>query len=71
MSVEELAIAVRESKTFKDFEEFRKDLCRKRSYTKKLLDLFLQARREGIEYIKDNPTVSRFDVQLINEILNK
>jgi hypothetical protein len=69
MSVEELAIAVRESNSFKEFEEFRKDLCRKRSYSKKLLDLFIQAKREGIEYIKNNPNVSRYDVQLINEIL--
>lgn len=70
MSIEEIAVAIKESKTFDGFVNYRKVLTSRRTYAIKLHDLYHQTRREGLDYIKRNPNSCSYDVQLIEEILN-
>lgn len=68
MNERDFKIAVENSKTFADFELFKKDLVLKRRNLEHLYDLYGQASRLGLDYLKQNQNITRSDFALIQEL---
>jgi hypothetical protein len=66
----EFTQAIKQTKTFKDFETFKQGLVLKCANIVKLYDKYQQACRYGIEYLKRNPNILANDVKLIDEVIN-
>lgn len=69
MNERDFKIAVENSDTFKKFHIFKQRLTLKRLNLSRLHDLYGQAQRLGIDYLKQNRNLSSVDVTLIAEIL--
>jgi len=62
---------VENSDVFKSFPAFKQNITVKRKVLNHLHDLYGQAERHGISYLKQNPNNSSTDVKLIESILPK
>ena len=71
MNERQFRIAVENSETFKGWEIFKQKLVLKKLNLIHLLDLYGQAERLGIDYLKQNKNLSSNDVKLIEELLKK
>lgn len=65
----DFAEAVKNSDTFKNFEQFKKNLIVKRNPMIILYVKYCQACRYGIDYIKQNPNIMASDIAIIKEII--
>jgi len=65
------ALAMKETETFKKFENFKKGIVSERKNTDRLHDYYQQAVKNGIEYLKQNPNLFSNDISIIEEIINK
>jgi len=54
---------------FKKFENFKKALTLKLKNIIRLKDLYEQAKRYGVDYLKQNPHLSSTDVKIIQNII--
>ncbi len=64
-----LKIAIENSDTFKRFEKFKQGLTVRKSNIKRLLNLYQQANKFGLLYVKQNKNFTVTDVALITEIM--
>lgn len=71
MNERQFRIAIENSETFKSFETFKQRLVLKKLNLSHLHDLYGQAERLGIEYLKQNRNLSSNDVKLIEELVKK
>jgi len=72
MNEHDLKKAIENTSVFKSFEKFKQGIVLKRLNLIHLHDLYGQAERLGIEYLKQNPNIIHSDFKLIEElILNK
>lgn len=62
--------AIKETKTFKDFEKFKQGIVIKRANVTKLYDKYLQATKFGIAYLKQNPSLYANDIKMIEDVIN-
>ena len=61
---------VEQSEVFQSFPKFKQDIYLGHKVLSRLEDLHGQAERLGINYIKQNPSLTISDINLINSILN-
>lgn len=71
MNERQFRIAVENSETFKSWELFKQRLVLKKLNLSHLLDLYGQAERLGIDYLRQNRNLSSNDVKLIEELVKK
>lgn len=71
MSEEQLAAEIKETETFKSFPGFKKPIVLKRKNVQHLQDLYGQASRLGMDYLKQNVNIMQSDIKLIEELINK
>lgn len=69
MSEQDLKKAIENTSVFKSFEKFKQTIVLKRSNLIHLHDLYGQADRLGIEYLKQNPNIMKSDFNLIEELI--
>ena len=69
LSLIDFQVAIKETETFNNFENFKKGIVIKHKNILRLHDYYQQACRNGIWYIKQNPNISISDAALINEII--
>lgn len=67
----QFAQALRNTETYKGLENFQQSIVMRRPNVQRLFVYYQQACREGIWYIKQNPSVFGREVNLINEIINE
>lgn len=70
MNRQDLITAIKESKAYAGYENFKKPLVLKPRNIDHLHDLYGQATRLGIAYIKQNPNTMKADLVLLEEIFN-
>lgn len=71
MNQRDFRIAVENSDTFKEYPIFKQNLTKKNKNIIHLHDLYGQAERLGIDYLKQNRNLSSNDVKLIEELVKK
>lgn len=71
MNERQFRIAVENSDTFNSWETFKQRLVIKKLNLTHLHDLYGQAERLGIDYLKQNRNLSSNDVKLIEELVKK
>ena len=72
MNEHQLKIAIENTSVFKSFEKFKQGIVLRKLNLVRLHDLYGQADRLGIEYLKQNPNILNSDFRIIEElILNK
>lgn len=69
MNDEQFKELIKKSSVFIGFEQFKKDLTLKRINVSRLKNLYNTSISQGIEYLKQNPTLSGTDVKLIESLL--
>jgi len=69
MSEHQLREAIENTQEYKNYEKFKQGIVLRRANLIHLNDLFGQAQRLGIDYLKQNPNIMHSDVKLIEEIL--
>lgn len=70
MTEQDFKTAIKETDIFKAKAIYSKNILLK-NRVPALYDYYLQAKRYGIEYLKQNPNILSSEVGLIGEILNK
>jgi len=70
MTEHSLKIAIENSDTFRGFEKFKQGLTVRKANIQRLHDLYQQATKFGLWYIKQNKNFTVTDVALITEILS-
>ena len=63
--------AIKGTKVFKDYPVFKKNITLLNQNIVRLHDLYGQADRLGIAYLKQNSNLMASDVKLIEELLNQ
>lgn len=71
LSETKFAEAMRQTKTYKGFENFKQSIVIRKPNIHRLFDYYQQACRYGIEYLKQNPNITISDVALINDVINE
>lgn len=71
MNEHDLKIAIENTVVFKAFPRFKQGIVLKRLNLVHLHDLYGQADRLGIAYLKQNPNIISSDFQLIEELIKK
>jgi len=61
--------AIENSETFNNFPKFKKGIVLSRKNIDHLLDLYGQAERLGIDYLKQNRNIVSSDFKLIEELI--
>jgi len=69
MTEEQFKELILQTEVFNKYETFKKNITLKRQNIKRLKDLFNQAERYGIDYLKQNGNLMSSDVKLIENIL--
>ena len=69
MNENQLRIAIENTSVFKSFEKFKQGIVLKRLNLIHLNDLYGQAERLGIDYLKQNPNILQSDFKLIEELI--
>jgi len=69
MSEHQLREAIENTQEYRNYEKFKQGIVLRRANLIHLNDLFGQAQRLGIDYLKQNPNIMHSDVKLIEEIL--
>ena len=64
-----LRIAIKNTAVFNSFEKFKQGLVLRRESLIHLHDLYGQADRLGIDYLKQNPNILRSDFEIIQELI--
>jgi hypothetical protein len=62
---------IQQTEMYKGYPIFKQRLTLSQINLKRLFNLYGQADRNGIEYLKQNPNLSSSDVNLIKELLQK
>jgi len=70
MNERDLKIAIENSDCFKNYPKFKQSLVLKRQNIIHLHDLYGQASRLGIDYLKQNQNLLKSEILLIEEIIN-
>lgn len=65
----QLKKAIENTQEFKGYEKFKQGLVLKRQNLVHLSDLYGQAERLGIDYLKQNPNIFHTDFKLIEELI--
>jgi len=60
---------IQQTEMYKGYPIFKQRLILSQINLKRLFNLYGQAERNGIEYLKQNPNLSLSDVNLIKELL--
>jgi uncharacterized protein YktA (UPF0223 family) len=71
MTEQTIKQAIQATELFKQYPRFKKSITLSQNNLKRLWNLYGQADRLGIEYLKQNPALTSSDVNLVNELLNK
>lgn len=66
----QFAEALRNTPTYKDFENFKKSIVVRRPNIVRLHNYYQQASKYGIDYLKQNQNITISDVKLIEDVLN-
>ena len=70
MTEQDFKEAIKDTLVFNKHPIFKKNILL-RYRVPALYDYYLQAKRHGIEYLKQNPNILTSEVKLINEIITK
>jgi hypothetical protein len=62
---------IKQTEIYKGYPVFKQRLTLSQINLKRLFNLYGQAERNGIKYLKQNPNLSLSDVNLIKELLQK
>lgn len=65
----QLKKAIENTNEFKSYEKFKQGLVLRRQNLVHLNDLYGQAERLGIKYLKQNPNIFHTDFKLIEELI--
>lgn len=72
MNERQLKIAIQNTSCFKAYERFKQGIVLRQQNLIRLHDLYGQADRLGIDYLRQNPNIMQSDFKLVEElILNK
>tara|TARA_R110000782_G_scaffold96651_1_gene181218 strand:+ start:159 stop:377 length:219 start_codon:yes stop_codon:yes gene_type:complete len=71
MNEYDLRIAIKNSETFKSYPRFKQGITLSVKNVNNLHDLYGQASRLGIDYLKQNPNILSSDLKLIAELIEK
>ena len=69
MTEEQFKALILQTEVFQQYENFKKNITLKRTNVQRLKSLYMQAKKYGIEYLKQNPNLMQSDVKLIENIL--
>lgn len=69
MNDQQLKQAIENSEVFKSFELFKQELTVRHLNLQRLRPYYEQAKKYGIDYLKQNPSISQSDVKLIGSII--
>ena len=69
MNDQQLKQAIEASEVYKNFEKFKQNITSKLSNIQRLRPYYEQAKKYGIDYLKQNPNITQGDVKLIESIL--
>lgn len=69
MDEQQLKIAIQNAQQFNSYEKFKQGIVLRRLNLVHLHDLYGQADRLGIEYLKQNPNIFHSDFKLIEELI--
>ena len=69
MDEHQLKIAIQNTQQFNSYEKFKQGIVLRRLNLVHLHDLYGQADRLGIEYLKQNPNILNSDFKLIEELI--
>lgn len=69
MNEHQLKAAIENTQEFKSYPKFKQGIVLKRLNLVHLHDLYGQADRLGIEYLKQNPNIFHSDFKLIEELI--
>lgn len=67
----QFAEALRQTKTYESLENFQQSIVIRRPNVQKLFIYYQQACREGLWYIKQNPSIFGREINLINDVINE
>lgn len=68
MSEQDIRSAIQNTETFKNFPIFKQGIVLKRKNIERLFDLYGQASRLGLPYLKQNPNISVSEFNLISDL---
>lgn len=71
MTKESMQQAIKGTKVFQDYPQFKKNITLLNQNLVRLHDLYGQADRLGIDYLKQRTNLMSSDVKLIEELLNQ
>ena len=69
MSEQDLVIEIKKTKCFLNYPKFKQSIVLRRQNIIHLHDLYGQAHRLGIGYLKQNPNIFHSDFKLIEELV--
>lgn len=69
MTEHNLKQAIQQNEIFNSYPKFKQSITLSQNNLKRLFNLYGQAERNGIEYLKQNCTLMSSDVKLIEELL--
>lgn len=69
MTIPQLKEAIQNSEYFQKYPVYKKNITLQKNNIERLHDLYGQADRLGIEYLKQNPNITVSDVCLIESVL--
>lgn len=69
MNEQQFRTAIENSSVFLKFPKFKRDIIIRRPNMVKMFDLYGQAKRYGLGYLKQNPNLTQTEVSLVESLL--